>query len=396
MNVVLLSNEYPPFIFGGQGAFVRDLAFGLNKLGLRVTVLAGYPVPRLRMKSMCHNFEESKAGITVIRFPYPNIPPRHTTFQLLNLRRLSRTVADVDADLIHGQCGSTYPALLTLRGLAPILMTYHGSLKTVRNLAIRGGNLTDVFTYVLGYPPWNYSFKKEYQNCNAAVAVSHTVMKQLILEMNWANDGKMHYIHNGVDLEMLNRVESTAPPRRDGSDPTLLFGGRLFFGKGVLRLLSLARVLKQTYHLDMKIIVYGSGPLYKQIKQQAHKDSLGNVILKDFAGRAQFLQAVKDATFVVLPSYFEASPMFLLESMCMWKIPFMFDLQYSREFTEDGKYGVLARDVGDMAAKINEVYRQDDLENFEKRIRGFAREHYDIRRTAAKYFDLYREISTER
>jgi glycosyltransferase involved in cell wall biosynthesis len=114
--------------------------------------------------------------------------------------------------------------------------------------------------------------------------------------------------------------------------------------------------------------------------------------LRDFVGRTQFLQAVKNSTFVVVPSFYEASPMFLLESMCMGKVPLLFDLPYAREFTQEGRYGVLAKNVHDMASKINQIYRQGNMELLEKEIKDFARARYDIRRTASEYYDLYREI----
>jgi glycosyltransferase involved in cell wall biosynthesis len=397
MNVVLFSNEYPPFIFGGVGTFVKDLAFGLNRLGVKITVITGYPVPGLRALGVSpDDSRENKEGIRVIRFPYPNIPPRHLTFQLLNLGRFGRTVADVDADIIHGQCGSTYPALLNFRNLAPIIMTYHGSLRTQRALSYssltRGGSWKDIFTYGLGYPTWNYSFKKELQNSAAAVAVSENLMRQLSLEMNCKKEEKMRYIHNGVDLETLDNACSTASRKEDEPDPVILYGGRLFWSKGALNLLSLAALLQKTYRLNLKILIYGSGPLYNHIKQKARENALSNIVLKDFTSRDEFLQVMKKAAFVVIPSYYEASPMVLLESMCMGRIPVMFNLPYAREFTRKGRYGILARDVKDMGARINSIYRQDDMENLEKAIRDFARREYDVNQTAMKYYNLYKEI----
>ena len=41
---MILSHEYPPFIYGGIGTFVQNLARGLYKRGLKVTIVSGYPV----------------------------------------------------------------------------------------------------------------------------------------------------------------------------------------------------------------------------------------------------------------------------------------------------------------------------------------------------------------
>jgi glycosyltransferase involved in cell wall biosynthesis len=76
----------------------------------------------------------------------------------------------------------------------------------------------------------------------------------------------------------------------------------------------------------------------------------------------------------------------------MGRIPVMFNLPYAREFTQKGRYGILARDVKDMGARINSIYRQNDMENLEKAIRDFARKEYDVNQTALKYYNLYKEI----
>lgn len=43
MRVAILTNEYPPYIFGGIGTFTESLAESLARRGIDVLVVAGYP-----------------------------------------------------------------------------------------------------------------------------------------------------------------------------------------------------------------------------------------------------------------------------------------------------------------------------------------------------------------
>ena len=394
MRVVLFSHEYPPFLFGGVGIFVKDLAHGLANLGLDVTVISGRPIP---WKSESYsNFDKSEDKITTIRLPYPNLVPRHIIFQLFNETKLKRILKDIKPDVIHGQSGSTFPAIISIKKSAPVVVTFHQSPAIVKMLSLNsvanGGTFGDFFTGVLGYPAYEYGYRAEYKNSSANVAVSESLMKQLSAEMNVA-DNKFQYIRNGVNLRYLDELCShSCTSKQNSKKPKLLFGGRLFWSKGVLNLVDLAYLLEKKYRLDLQIVIYGSGPMYKRIVQRKNKYGLSNLLLRDFSSRSDFLREMMEATFVLIPSFFESAPMVLLESMCMAKIPVMFDLPYSREFTESGKYGILAENVPDMALKIKDMYNSESLPHLESKIRNFARENFNMDKTALAYSKLYQKV----
>ena len=71
----------------------------------------------------------------------------------------------------------------------------------------------------------------------------------------------------------------------------------------------------------------------------------------------------------------------------------MFNLPFAREFTENGKYGVLANDVDDMANRIDSTYRDTDLENMGKEIKRYATSKYDILKVASEYLKIYNELA---
>ena len=181
--------------------------------------------------------------------------------------------------------------------------------------------------------------------------------------------------------------------RRKKTRPVIFFGGRLYWRKGVLTLIQLAYLLERKYHLNCEIVVHGTGPLFGKMKKLIHKHGLTIITLKGFTARSEFLRDMKRASFVLIPSTFEACPMLLLESMCLGKIPVMFKLPYSEELTHQGEFGILVHNVEEMALKINSFLAKIEADSLEDKIRNFAIKQYSVLKTAAEYHELYKSIS---
>jgi glycosyltransferase involved in cell wall biosynthesis len=390
MHVVLLSSEYPPFVYGGVGSFVQNLANGLRSLGVEITIISGYPMSSKIAK--CSYIE--KNGVAIVRFPYPEVPPRHTLFQLLNLRRIYETVKNFHADVVHGQCGSTFPASLKLKTLAPIVVTFHDSPKANRLIGIhslaRDGGLGDFWTYVAGYPAWSLTFRKELCDSRSAVAVSRSLMSDLLDEMGQAHREKLCAIPNGVDLEELDSQYKSATSAQE-SQKTILFAGRLFWRKGAMNLIKVARLLQKNA-LGLELLVHGTGPLFEKMHKEIVHFGPTNIDLKGFTTRAELIESMKRSTFVILPSYYEACPMILVEGMCLGKIPVMFDLPYARELTQNGDYGIMARTVEDMITGIQSICERGHIGHLQRKIRQYARAKYDANKTALAYHHLYEQV----
>jgi len=396
LQVVLLSKEYPPFIYGGIGTFVKNLAIGLFREGARVTIISGYPVPNTlsHVKRVEIN-KEKDAELNIIRFPYLDIHPNNAFFQLLNLNRIYKTIKDVNPDIIHGQSLSTFPALIRLKNLAPVIVTFHSSPKTEKALSVysflRGGSIDDFGTHVIGYPALSFIIRKELRNSNIAVAVSKNLMSELLDEMGETYREKMREIHNGIDIESLEKEYESVEDDVEEANDTLLFAGRLVWRKGALNLIKIAYFL-QKQKLDFKLIVHGDGALFRGVKKAVQNFQLTNVELKGFTSRAQMMRSMRRSKFVVIPSFYEACPMILLESMCLGKIPVTFNLPYSVEFTENGKYGIMAKNTKDVVEQLKIAYKKVDLESFSDKIKDFARRKYNIKNMSVKYLNLYKDM----
>jgi glycosyltransferase involved in cell wall biosynthesis len=398
MHIALLSHEYPPLIYGGVGSFIENLAQGFRKLGAEVTVVTGYPVPRGTFKELPANKTRTPDGIAIVRFPYPNFSPRQLWFQICNFQKLTECVREINPDIIHGQSSCTFPSLLTLRRISPTLVTFHVNPRMLRDLTMhsisRGGVFSDFLTYVAGYPEWKYTFKAEFIFSDSAIAVSKTLMDEMKQEFGEKHKGELNFIHNGIDVRSLQQTISEAPPAKESGSPTIVFGGRLYWSKGIFQLLELAYLLRKKSKINWKIMIYGTGPLYNKIKKRISDLGLNNVFMLGNVSRAEFNEAMRKSTFVVIPSFNEACPMVLLECMCLGKIPFLFNLPFAREFTENGKYGILANNVDDMAARIDSTYREVDLKSMEEGIKRFAVIKYDILKVASEYLKIYDKMAS--
>lgn len=393
MHVALLSAEYPPFIHGGIGTFVKNLTIGLRREGVQVTVISGYPVPSHTKGIEINGMKDS--DLNVVRYPFLNIHPKGAIFQLLNLKKICETVKSINPDLVHAQNASMYPASIKLKKLVPIIVTFHSSPKVEKKMGIhsllRGGSFDDLRTNVLGYPASSFIFRRELCDSTTAVAVSRNLMSELLEEMGETYRQKICEVHNGVDIETLDREYSSCGDDAEETNDAILFAGRMVWVKGVLNLISIARLL-QKEKLDLKLIVHGNGPLLRTVERKVQEYKLTNVELKGFASGAPFMRSVRRSKFVIIPSYHEACPMILLESMCLGKIPVMFDLPFSNEFTENGKYGILAKDTKDMVRQMKTTCMKSDLESYIDRIRDFARRKYNLKNMVSRYLELYNTL----
>ncbi|MDR1992398.1 MAG: glycosyltransferase family 4 protein [Nitrososphaerota archaeon] len=393
MNVAILSHEYPPYIFGGQGTFAHALAHGLIREGITVQVITGIPKSPNAIGAW-QSEQTFEDGIKIARLPYLNVPLRFTNFQLLNMKKISQIAQDGKIDIIHGQSCCTYPAIKHLKKIAPVLVTFHTSPLMEKTAAVRavfrGGSLRDFYTFLAGYPVWHQIYLKELVHSNRAVSVSRALQSELIKEMGVLYENKIQSIHNGVNLDFLDQEYDQVNPEICESDNVILFAGRLFWRKGALSIVKMAHLL-QKQKSNLKIIVHGTGPLYDAMQKSIQTLGLTNIALRGFTTRKQLIQSLKLCKYVAIPSLYEACPMILLESMCLGKIPLMLNLPFSLELTENGKYGLFADDIEGLVDKIVASGRHEA--NQSSKIKAFARRTYDLRVIIHEYIKTYEELT---
>ncbi|MBM7825345.1 starch synthase [Arcanobacterium pluranimalium] len=311
MQVHLLTREFPPFVYGGAGVHVTELA----------------KVLKAHAQVHVHTFDGDRAeefdGITVKGYDYPEqLKDANAALRTLGVD-LQMAANLGEADILHshtwyanmaGHIGSMLhgkPHVISAHSLEPLRPWKREQL---------GG----------GYELSSWVEKTAYENAAGIVAVSRA-MKDDILRCYPAIDpNKVHVIHNGIDLDSW-RAPSTdeewdkartyfASYGLDPDVPTIIFVGRITRQKGVPGLLrALRRVPK-----EVQVILCAGAPDTPEIaaetkelveKLQAERD--GVVWIEDHLPHSKIVQLEACATVFVTPSVYEPLGIVNLEAMAV-------------------------------------------------------------------------------
>jgi len=230
VRALILTNEFPPSIYGGAGVHVDELTRHLRpliELDIRTFGEGTDDVPSWRVRG------------------YPPVHDLSAADERLRpmLAALSRDlgmVADpVDADIVHAHTWYTHLAGLLVRltyGI-PFVVTVH-SLEPLRPWKREqlGG----------GYEVSSWIERTALQAADAVVAVSSETRED-VLRLFEIPAERVHVIHNGIDSDFYHPDAGTAALGRHGVDasvPYVLFVGRITRQKGIVHLVHAIR------HLD--------------------------------------------------------------------------------------------------------------------------------------------------
>src|SRR5438552_13776984 len=221
MKALLLTNEYPPYIYGGAGVHVeflsRELAqlmdvevrcFGDQNVDEGPLRVRGYPEP---------------SGMTAPDFLRP-------VFGAM-ARDLAWAGTQTDAGIVH--CHTWYSHLggiLIKQGYGiPMVLTVHSlePLRPWKREQLRGGY--DVSCWVE---------QTAIGLADAVIAVSKGTRED-VLRLTDVKPERVHVIYNGIDTSIYRPVAATDALERYGVDPSkpmVLFVGRVTRQKGIIHL----------------------------------------------------------------------------------------------------------------------------------------------------------------
>jgi len=227
MKVLLLSNEYPPHVYGGAGVHVDNLSRELAKLA--------------SVDVRCFGEQDVKTGNLVAKGFGLDKNDFHCPENLASVFGAARRCVDfnaagMDADVVH--CHTWYTHLggimAKLAYGIPLVITVHSlePLRPWKREQIGGG-----------YEFSTWVEKTAMEMADAIVAVSSGT-KNDILRYFKVDPAKIHTIYNGINPDEFKKVESTAALEKYGIDPHkpyVLFVGRITRQKGIIYL---ARAIK--------------------------------------------------------------------------------------------------------------------------------------------------------
>ena len=313
MRVDLLTKEYPPFIYGGAGVHVNELAKVLRPLAdVRVHAFGGPREP---------GTEGAEDGVT----GYPEIAELDGANAALRTFGVDLEMAQgaEGTDLVHSH---TWYANLAghLAGLlhgVPHVISAH-SLEPLRPWKAEqlGG----------GYALSSWAEKTAYEAASGIIAVSNGMREDILRSYPAVDPERVKVVHNGIDLEAWKHPQgqeadavAAATLKRLGIDPdrpTIVFVGRITRQKGLPHLLRACEQLPA----DVQVILCAGAPDTPEIKAEveglvAHlRDKRTGVVwIEEMLPRPELIAVLAASDVFVCPSVYEPLGIVNLEAMAV-------------------------------------------------------------------------------
>ena len=313
MRVDLLTKEYPPFIYGGAGVHVNELAKVLRPLAdVRVHAFGGPRAP---------GTEGADDGVT----GYPEIAELDSANAALRTFGVDLEMAQgtEGTDLVHSH---TWYANLAghLAGLlhgVPHVISAH-SLEPLRPWKAEqlGG----------GYALSSWAEKTAYEGASGIIAVSNGMREDILRSYPAIDPERVKVVHNGIDLEAWRHpqgedadAQAAATLQRLGIDPdrpAVVFVGRITRQKGLPHLLRACEQLPA----DVQVILCAGAPDTPEIKTEVEglvarlrEKRTGVVWIEEMLPRPELIAVLAASDVFVCPSVYEPLGIVNLEAMAV-------------------------------------------------------------------------------
>ncbi|MEI8233167.1 MAG: glycogen synthase [Verrucomicrobiota bacterium] len=396
MKALLLTNEYPPNVYGGAGVHVDYLSRELARL-MDVEVRAFGAQDAADAHLRVRGF-----GIDPARHTEPK--PLQSIFGAVE-RCTAFASAGIDAQVVH--CHTWYThfggILAKLNYGIPLVLTVH-SLEPLRPWKREqlGG----------GYDFSLWVEKTALEMADAIIAVSRET-KADILRLFDVDERKIHILYNGIDLEEYRAVSATDALVRYGVDPALpyvLFVGRITRQKGIIHLVNAIQYL----HPGIQVVLCAGAPDTPEIAAEMQTavqavQRPGVVWIREMVDKATVYQLYSHAAVFCCPSIYEPFGIINLEAMACETAVVASAVGGIKEVVVDGETGFLVpleqmkespfeplhpdQFSRDLAARINELMADPALRaKMGQAGRRRAEEHFSWAAIARQTAELYQSI----
>jgi glycogen synthase len=309
VRIGILTNEYPPHVYGGAGVHVEYLTRELARLdGGRHTV-----------EVLCFGDQRVRAGALHVDGVEPPVElpgrdPRHTRLfetLLLDLVMSARLAA---VDVVHCHTWYSHFAGCLVKQLqgVPLVLTTH-SLEPHRPWkAEQLGS---------AYHASSWIERTAYATADGVVAVS-SAMKRDVERLYAVAPDRVRVIHNGIDLEQYRPTRDPALLRAHGIEPGspfVLFVGRVTRQKGIVHLVNAVRYFAP----GAQVVLCAGAPDTDEIEREmtqaverARGDSSHHIVwIREMLPRAAVIALYTEAAIFVCPSVYEPFGIINLEAM---------------------------------------------------------------------------------
>jgi glycogen synthase len=309
MRIAILTNEYPPHVYGGAGVHVEYLARELARLDGGAHAV----------DVLCFGDQSVRQGNLTVQGVAPPcaIPcrdPRHRKLMDPLVRDLTMAAALPEADVIHCHTWYTHLAGCLLRQLsgAALVLTTH-SLEPHRPWKVE--------QLGTGYHVSSWVEKTAYQNADGVIAVSQA-MREDVRALYSVPDERIRVIPNGIDLDQYRPTPDRGVLTKYGVDPEtpyVLFVGRITRQKGIIHLVHAIRHVRP----GVQVVLCAGAPDTEEIGremaeqvEQARRQTANPIVWIDrMVPKEDVIPLYTQAALFVCPSVYEPFGMINLEAM---------------------------------------------------------------------------------
>lgn len=247
-----------------------------------------------------------------------------------------------------------------------------------KSKCIKGSTVNSMLNTIEAY---THRILKSYDYVDKFICPSEFYMNKFI-EFGIPKEKVVH-IPNFVDVSKFN-------PNYEHEDYFVYFG-RLSEEKGINTLIKSMKYVNKS-----KLIIVGTGPIEKELKEFVVKEKIKNVEFVGFKTGNELENIIKKSRFIVIPSeWYENAPMSIIEAMAYGKAVLGSNIGGIPEFIEDNHTGMIfnTKDEIDLASKINHLI-DEEKQTIEmgKNARIRAEKLYDKTVHYEKIMDLYNQV----
>ncbi len=309
MNILILTNEYPPNIYGGAGVHVDHLVREMERCSggsHRIQVLCFGNQRETHANRMVTGVGSSEA-MAAMDLKQPKIAD--TLY-----RNIVMAGAAANADVVHCHTWYTHLAGCLIKQLLqiPLVVTTH-SLEPHRPWKKEQlGN---------GYYAAGWLEKTALVNADRIIAVSRA-MRDDILDLYDVSKARVQVIHNGIDTELYRQIHRPEVLNRYGIEsnkPFVLFVGRVTRQKGIVHLLRALQYVETDFQTVLCADAADSPQYAKEVEAEMVKVRAKNgkkvIYVREMVPAEFLIPLYTQAAIFICPSVYEPFGIINLEAM---------------------------------------------------------------------------------
>jgi starch synthase len=309
MRIAILTNEYPPYIYGGAGVHVEYLT----------RELARVEDGNHSIEILCFGDQNVRDGNLTVRgvLPIGSLSfsdPRHAKFQDTMVRNLEMAGMLKDIDVVHCHTWYTHLAGCLVKQFtgARLVLTTH-SLEPHRPWKVE--------QLGTAYQASSWVERTAYENADGVIAVSAS-MREDVHSLYGVPRDKIRVIHNGIDLNQYRPKPDPSVLVRYGVDPSkpfVLFVGRITRQKGIIHLVEAIKSIRE----GVQVVLCAGAPdtpeigreMAERVERARLESSNPIVWIPEIVPKEDIITLYTQASLFVCPSVYEPFGIINLEAM---------------------------------------------------------------------------------